>query len=138
MLFTVLAYVAAVVLLPAVSTVFSLPFMILAKSLRGNPVAVIIANAAGIVLAVLLFRWLCGLVDVEVAYAMIAIPAFLTYRNNSKRLTLAKLGTSFTGTVETGPGYTKEGAISLEKAYAIGDLIGYVASFILITPTSLF
>lgn len=134
MLKTILAYILALLSMSLLSSLISLvfmPLMLIGRAVKVlAPVKTFLSSAVCMFLALTIFVWVCGKIEVQPTYLMFVLPYLAVVRNNFKRIDNAEKGRT---TVEqmASEDYDPNLQVKMEYGYLIGDVAGWLV-FLLI------
>ena len=130
MLKAILAYVLAALSMSLLTSVIGLaltPLVLVARRVKViAPAATFLISTISMILALTVFVWVCGKIEIELTYLMFVLPYFLVVMNGWKRIAKAKKGRTIVETV-AGEDYDPGLQIRMEYGYLVGDTVGWLA-----------
>ena len=90
------------------------------------PVVTFLTSISSMFVALIIFIWFCGKIEVQPTYLMFLLPYLAVMSNNFKRINMAKEGKSRPKrmTDKLGATFDQKLQIRMEYGYLIGDLFG--------------
>lgn len=141
MLVIIAAYVLAFFTIgwgSAIISLFLMPVSLLFGRGTAGRVAGAITNGAGTFLATYAVNWICGWLEVDIAFLMLLIPLYLMVSNDLNRIRQAQTAESFAGVDISDEPEIRQGMISTERNNLAADLIGYAIAIALLSPMPIF
>lgn len=126
-----LAYAVVAYLIPFIQLVIGyVIFLLNPKNKKWATTSIFLSSLLATVGGLMLFEWICNLLDIQIRIAMLAIPLLLSIRISFDRIRIAEIGASATHfqMLESGQGdeYDPKLDARNEYAYLISELLGFV------------
>jgi hypothetical protein len=121
----ILAWLSMSLLSSLISLVF-LPLMFIGRRIKAlAPVMTFLSSALSMFVALLIFIWLCGRIEIQPTYLMFFLPYLAVVTNNFRRIDRAKKSRP---TVEESAGedYDPRLQVKMEYGYLLGDVSGWI------------
>lgn len=102
-----------------------------------EPIITFVFGAVPMFIALIIFFWVCGKIEVQPTYSMFLLPFILVMMNCFQRIDAAKKGRTISALMLRGD-YDAKFAVKIEYGYLVGNLFGIGLFFLLLNRLPLY